>query len=444
MPLVGARSPAVARGALARSRRRAREGGAGVDGADASRPSSTIAWARCARASSSISTGRCWRYRDALIRDPAHAATRAGLEKLLASPSHAEAALEVLEPLYENDQNWEKVVQLAEVRLGITSGHPEQAALLETIAERCEKELGDPSRALDAHGAGAPAASRRAAAGRRGRAARRGGRQSARARPTRSSRRSTAAASSATRRAISACARRGCGTSSARPIAPRHATSTCSRSTATTATRSRRSIASIARAARTPSWPSILARRAGIEYDVGEKKRLYAEAAELHERALATCRRAIAGWRKVLDADDGDVRGARQPGAAARARGALARAGDAARAEGARRGGRGRAGGPQVAHRGHLGGEDRRSRPRRRRLPRSARPRARLARGARRARGAGAAARRLHGGAGGAGAPAPGRRRRARSRSPSTRSWSSSPSTSTSRPTTRSATCTRS
>ncbi|MGZ3428895.1 MAG: hypothetical protein ACXVCV_19720, partial [Polyangia bacterium] len=89
-------------------------------------------------------------YRDAIIREPQHAATRAGLEKLLASPSHAEAALEVLEPLYENDQNWEKVVALAEVRLGITSGHPEQAALLETIAERCEKDLRDPARALDA------------------------------------------------------------------------------------------------------------------------------------------------------------------------------------------------------------------------------------------------------------------------------------------------------
>src|SRR5439155_8815697 len=60
-------------------------------------------------------------YRDAIARAPAHAPTRAGLEKLLASHAHAEAALEVLEPLYEADANWHKVVQLAEVRLGITS-----------------------------------------------------------------------------------------------------------------------------------------------------------------------------------------------------------------------------------------------------------------------------------------------------------------------------------
>jgi len=52
---------------------------------------------------------------------------------------------------------------------------------------------------------------------------------------------------------------------------------------------------------------SILGRRAGIEYDVGEKKRLYAEAAELHEGALGDVPGAIAGWRKVLDVDDGDV-----------------------------------------------------------------------------------------------------------------------------------------
>ncbi|HEX9103866.1 MAG TPA: tetratricopeptide repeat protein, partial [Polyangia bacterium] len=51
----------------------------------------------------------------------------------------------------------------------------------------------------------------------------------------------------------------------------------------------------------------VLSRRAGIEYDVGEKKRLYAEAAELHERALGDVPGAIAGWRKVLDVDDGDV-----------------------------------------------------------------------------------------------------------------------------------------
>ena len=132
VPLCGARSAAVARGALARSRRRAREGGAGRRRSRPSRPSSSIASARCAPASSSISTARC-----SPIATPSSASRRTrrrarAWRSCSASAAHAEAALEVLEPLYENDENWEKVVQLAEVRLGITSGHPEQAALLET------------------------------------------------------------------------------------------------------------------------------------------------------------------------------------------------------------------------------------------------------------------------------------------------------------------------
>ncbi|MGZ3443348.1 MAG: hypothetical protein ACXVDD_27695, partial [Polyangia bacterium] len=244
-------------------------------------------------------------YRDAIIREPQHAATRAGLEKLLSSPSHAEAALEVLEPLYENDQNWEKVVALAEVRLGITSGHPEQAALLETIAERCEKDLRDPARALDAmaralrlrpdeprladeverlgQAAGDP---RRAAdtfeaaldgAGLHGEAARELGLRTAKLWEA------LGQDDRAEARYLYVLENDGENGDALEALER--------------IDRSRGAHAELA---------SILVRRAGSEYEVGQKKRLYAEAAELHERALSDVTGAIAGWRKVLDVDDSD------------------------------------------------------------------------------------------------------------------------------------------
>jgi tetratricopeptide (TPR) repeat protein len=89
-------------------------------------------------------------FRDALDRASAHAGARDGLEKLLTSTSHAEAALDILEPLYEGDGNHAKSVVLSEVRLGITHGRGEQVALLERIAQMHEKQLGDAVKALDA------------------------------------------------------------------------------------------------------------------------------------------------------------------------------------------------------------------------------------------------------------------------------------------------------
>lgn len=89
-------------------------------------------------------------FREALERKPDHAEARAGLEKLLGSQAHAEAALDLLEPLYDADGNHEKWVELAEVRLGVTDGRADKAQLLERIAERCEHQLGDAVRALSA------------------------------------------------------------------------------------------------------------------------------------------------------------------------------------------------------------------------------------------------------------------------------------------------------
>ncbi|HEY2747131.1 MAG TPA: hypothetical protein VGL86_21055, partial [Polyangia bacterium] len=245
-------------------------------------------------------------YRDALIREPAHAATRAGLEKLLASASHAEAALEVLEPLYESDQNWEKVVQLAEVRLGITSGHPEQAALLETIAERCEKELRDPKRALDAM---ARALKLRPDEPRLADEVERLGEVAGD--PQRAADTFEQALDGV---GITGEVARDLGLRTAKLwdrlgqadraemrylyVLENDADNGEALEALDRIYRGRGAHAELA---------GILARRANVEYEVGEKKRLYAEAAELHERALGDITGAVAGWRKVLDVDDGDV-----------------------------------------------------------------------------------------------------------------------------------------
>ncbi|MCU1279233.1 MAG: repeat-containing protein, partial [bacterium] len=248
-------------------------------------------------------------YRDALTREPQHAATRAGLEKLLASPQHAEAALEVLEPLYENDQNWEKVVALAEVRLGITSGHPEQASLLETIAERCEKDLKDPSRALDAM---ARALRLRPDEPRLADEVERLG--EAAGDPRRAADTFEAALDGAgVHGDASVETRVSTGLRTARLweklgeddraearylyVLENDGDNGDALEALDRIYRGRGAHAELA---------SILGRRAGVEYDVTQKKRLYAEAAELHERALSDVTGAIAGWRKVLDVDDSD------------------------------------------------------------------------------------------------------------------------------------------
>jgi tetratricopeptide (TPR) repeat protein len=51
----------------------------------------------------------------------------------------------------------------------------------------------------------------------------------------------------------------------------------------------------------------ILARRSELELDVTQKKAFLAEAARLYEASLGDTQKAIATWKQVLDADEGDV-----------------------------------------------------------------------------------------------------------------------------------------
>jgi tetratricopeptide (TPR) repeat protein len=248
-------------------------------------------------------------YRDAIQREPAHPATRAGLEKLLTSSQHAEAALEVLEPLYENDQNWEKVVQLSEVRLGITSGHPEQSQLLETIAERCERDLHDAGRALDAMARALrlrPDEPRLAdEVERLGEAA-----------PNIDGPRRAAETFEAVLDAgeLGGESKVATGLRTARlwdKLGETDRAEVRYLYVLETDAENAEALEALDRIYRGrgahAELASVLERRAGIEYDVTQKKRLFAEAAELHERALGDVPGAIAGWKKLLDVDDSDV-----------------------------------------------------------------------------------------------------------------------------------------
>ena len=92
-------------------------------------------------------------YRDVLASQPKHAGARSALERRLGAAPSRETTLEVLEilePLYEDEQGFARLAELTEVRLGVTEEAGERARLLEHLAEIYEKRLADRQRALDA------------------------------------------------------------------------------------------------------------------------------------------------------------------------------------------------------------------------------------------------------------------------------------------------------
>jgi tetratricopeptide (TPR) repeat protein len=248
-------------------------------------------------------------FKSGLELEPQLAGARAGMEKLLASPAHAEAALDVLEPLYETDGAHEKLLELGEVRLGVTSGAAAKAQLLEQLANRAEQQLDDPARALEAmaralalepdeprfadeverlgRAAGLDARAASAledvlAAGVARETQRELGLRAARiwdalashdpSQQARAERRYVAVldAEPANLEALEALDRIYRGRGDAQPLV------------------------------------AILERRAQEELDLAQKKRLYAEAAQLSDRALHNADEATRLWRKLLEVDEAD------------------------------------------------------------------------------------------------------------------------------------------
>src|SRR5262249_43629103 len=85
-----------------------------------------------------------------LERDPTPPGARARGERPIEAASHAHAAPHPVEPLYDADGDHAKWVALSEIRVRLGGSARDQAALLERIAERLERDLKDPRRALDA------------------------------------------------------------------------------------------------------------------------------------------------------------------------------------------------------------------------------------------------------------------------------------------------------
>jgi len=92
-------------------------------------------------------------YADALERVPQHSATRGALERLLSAADDEKAEIiNILEPLYENEGDFGRLVDLLAAKLSITSDHMDRAQIYARIAELAETKLSDPVRSLDAVG----------------------------------------------------------------------------------------------------------------------------------------------------------------------------------------------------------------------------------------------------------------------------------------------------
>ena len=91
-------------------------------------------------------------FRDALERNPAHAAARGALIELLERAETREGALEILEPLAEARGDFEELLALYEYRVGLRDDAGERAHWLRKIAELCDTRLNDAGRAIDALG----------------------------------------------------------------------------------------------------------------------------------------------------------------------------------------------------------------------------------------------------------------------------------------------------
>ena len=91
-------------------------------------------------------------YREVLERDPAHAAARAALERLIRDERVRADVVSILEPIYEADRDDVRLTDLLAAKLTVTRAGPDRAAIFARVAELAEDRLNDPVRALDAAG----------------------------------------------------------------------------------------------------------------------------------------------------------------------------------------------------------------------------------------------------------------------------------------------------
>ncbi len=82
-------------------------------------------------------------YKEILVADPTHAETRAALERMFMGGTMQLDIADVLEPLYRQGEEWEKLHQIYEVQLGRLTDLAERQTLLRRLAEIAEHKLVD-------------------------------------------------------------------------------------------------------------------------------------------------------------------------------------------------------------------------------------------------------------------------------------------------------------
>ena len=87
-------------------------------------------------------------YRDILQQDPHHGPTHGALELLLSEGEHQLVIAEVLEPLYRDAADWEKLHGIHQVQLERTSDPIDRVAMMQRLAELAEAQLQDSTRAF--------------------------------------------------------------------------------------------------------------------------------------------------------------------------------------------------------------------------------------------------------------------------------------------------------
>lgn len=90
-------------------------------------------------------------YRDILDLDANHQAGRQALERHLANHEHKLGAAGILEPIYEQLEEWARLIEVHEIRLAAEDDVLQRVNLLMRIGELHAKKLGDAEKAFDAY-----------------------------------------------------------------------------------------------------------------------------------------------------------------------------------------------------------------------------------------------------------------------------------------------------
>ncbi|MCA9715809.1 MAG: tetratricopeptide repeat protein, partial [Myxococcales bacterium] len=87
-------------------------------------------------------------YREILNINPDHQQTLSALEVIFEEGEHQTEIADILEPLYYAAERWEALVKLNEVKFQACESDPDKLAIIQNVAEICERRLGDVGQAF--------------------------------------------------------------------------------------------------------------------------------------------------------------------------------------------------------------------------------------------------------------------------------------------------------